>query len=109
MTRNETRARAIVFAAFVTLFFIGGVINVNGVFVIPLSNQFGWSRVRISSLFSMAAFAAAASSPIAGWRIDRIEARIIMVIGAALAGSGILLLSAADSFNLMLTGYLVAQ
>ncbi len=107
MTRNETRARAIVFATFVTLFFIGGVINVSGVFVIPLSNQFGWSRVRVSSLVSVAAFAAAASSPIAGWLIDRIEARIIMVIGAALAGCGMLLLSAADSFNLMLTGYLV--
>ena len=46
MTPKEKQAWATVAVMFLTLCFIGGIINANGVFILPLIKQFGWSRRR---------------------------------------------------------------
>ena len=56
-------------------------------------------------LFSVLALASGVSSPLAGRLLERVEARIIIVIGALLSGLGLVLASRANSFGPMLTAY----
>jgi hypothetical protein len=65
----------VVLAAAVGLALSCGPITVGtfGVFLKPLSQQFGWSRGRISLAFSLFAIAAAVSAPIVGRLVDYAE------------------------------------
>jgi len=106
--RTARRAWLVVAACFATLFFVfGSGYNTAGVFVTPLVGEFGWSRVQVSMLQTTVALAAGLVVPIAGWLLDRIEARIVMVAGAAVAGAGFLLASRAGGLGTMVTAYAV--
>src|SRR5262249_22583412 len=59
-----------------------------GVFFTPLLRQFGWGRAQLSTLQGSLAISAGISAPLIGWLLDRVEARIVMVVGAAFAGVG---------------------
>jgi MFS family permease len=66
-----------------------------GIFVKPLSYQFGWNREEISQGFAISALAAAVCSPLAGRWLDRYGLRRILLIcmalySCALAGLGFL-------------------
>ena len=66
-----------------------------GVFVKPLSQQFGWNREAISQGFAISALAAAVCSPLAGRWLDRYGLRRILLscmalYSCALAGLGLL-------------------
>lgn len=66
-----------------------------GIFVKPLSHEFGWSREAISQGFAISALAAAVCSPLAGGWLDRCGLRRILLgcmaaFGCALAGMGLL-------------------
>jgi MFS family permease len=56
-------------------------------------------------LFSVLALASGVSSPLAGRLLERVEARIIIAIGAILSGVGLVLASRANSFGPMLVAY----
>jgi len=107
VTVKEKQAWATVAMMFLTLCFIGGIINANGVFILPLIKQFGWSRAQVSLLTSAASFAAAGMVPIAGWLIDKIQARLVVTSGVFLAGCGWLVASQANSFTVILLGYAI--
>jgi MFS family permease len=66
-----------------------------GVFVKPLSAQFGWNRQAISEGFALSALAAAIFSPLAGRWLDRYGPRRLLILcmavfGAAIAALGFL-------------------
>ncbi len=66
-----------------------------GIFVKPLSYQFGWNREEISRGFAISALAAAVCSPLAGRWLDRSGLRRILLtcmalFSCALAGMGFL-------------------
>jgi MFS transporter, OFA family, oxalate/formate antiporter len=99
MSRQERRGWIIVAALFFTLFLVwGGGVNTAAVFFTPLLKYFGWSRARLSTLSAAGSLIAALAAPAVGWLLDRIEARVIMVAGAALAGAALLAASRADSY-----------
>ena len=66
-----------------------------GIFVKPLSHQFGWNREAVSQGFAISALAAAVCSPLAGRWLDRYGLRRILLgcmaaFSCSLAGLGLL-------------------
>ena len=106
MTSRERQGWWIAGCLFFSLFLLwGSGYNTAGLFIAPLLKQFGWGRTQVSMLFSVLALASGVSSPLAGRLLERVEARIIIVIGALLSGLGLVLASRANSFGPMLTAY----
>jgi MFS family permease len=97
MTPRERQAWLMVAVLFVILAIIVGCIDSMGVLFTPLIKHFGWSRTRMSSVMSAVTLAIGLSTPVAGWLIDRIGARMVIATGAAIAGAGMLIGSQADS------------
>ncbi len=56
------------------------------IFILPLSEEFGWSRTLISGSVSAGALAALVLSPAVGWCIDRFGARPVLVISVLILG-----------------------
>ena len=97
MTEHDGRRWVIVGALFATLFLIWGPLNAGGVFFVPVITHFGWSRGFFSLLVGVGPLAAGASSPAAGWLMDRIDARKVMIGGASMVALGYVALSRANS------------
>lgn len=108
MTKRERQGWIIVASLFATLFLVfGSGYDTAGVFFTPLLTYFKWSRAQLSTLQGGLAISAGLSAPLIGWLLDRVEARVVMVAGAAIAGVAFLIASQANSFPVMLVAYLV--
>src|SRR6202158_3254340 len=106
MTSRERQGWLIAGCLFVSLFLLwGSGFNTAGLFIAPLLKQFGWGRTQVSMLFAVLAAASGVSSPLAGRLLERVEARIIIALGAILSGVGLVLASRANSFGPMLVAY----
>ncbi|MGQ9571692.1 MAG: MFS transporter [Dehalococcoidia bacterium] len=64
-----------------------------GTLVDPLEDEFGWSRAAIGAGPSIAAVMAGLSTPIAGYLVDRVGVRRLVVTGVLLVGGGFLVTS----------------
>jgi MFS family permease len=64
-----------------------------GVFLKPLSEQFGWSRAAVSAAFGIAAMTVAVCSPPLGYLLDRVNPRRIVVPAIAVFGTALASLS----------------
>jgi MFS family permease len=103
---GQRRGWVVVFGLFVTLFLVfGSGYNTAGVFFTPVLRYFGWSRTRLSSLQTVLAATAGLSLPVAGWLLDKVQARFVIGAGAALVGCGFVVASAAHSFGAMALAY----
>ncbi len=108
MTGHERRAWLVVGSLFTTLFLVfGSGYNTAGVFFTPLLDHFGWTRAQLSLLQTTLALAAGLVVPLVGWLLDRLEARVVIVAGAACTGIGFLLASRADAFVPMVAAYVL--
>jgi MFS family permease len=85
----------VVLASFLSLLVVG-LIYSYGVFVDPLTQEFGWSRSSISLAFSISIFLSTLSLPF-GRMSDLYGVRKVVGIGAALSGGGLLLASQISS------------
>jgi MFS family permease len=95
---ENRRAWTIATSLFIALFFLwGGGYNTGPIFLAALLKAFGWSHARVGSIIGVLALAVGVAAPIAGWLLDRIEARWVMGTGAILAVLG--LLGAASSYS----------
>jgi len=99
VTVQDRRAWIIVAAMFVTMFFIWGAINCGSVFFVPILKHFGWSRAKLSIVFSIGWVTGGATGPLIGWLADRINPKKMMVVGATITGLGWLVLSRATNFG----------
>src|SRR5215472_1537371 len=109
MTQRERRGWLIVAAVFVTLVLVfGGGYDTVPVFIPALLRGFpNWSRAQVSLLPSVLALSAGISVLPVGWLVDRIEARIVIIVGALLAAGAFFLASAAHSLATMMAAYLI--
>jgi MFS family permease len=107
MNENDGGRWAVVGALFATLFLIWGPVNASGVFFLPVVQHFGWSRAFLSLLVAAAPLAAGFSSPAAGWLMDRIGARHVMIAGAAMVALSFVALSRANSAAEFLLTFIV--
>ena len=57
-----------------------------GNFVIPLSNEFGWSRTTISTVISIGKLQSGIFGPLEGWAVDKFGPRRLMFIGIPILG-----------------------
>ncbi len=108
MTKQERQGWLIVGTLFVTLLLVfGGGYDSTGVFFPPLIKEFGWSRTQLSLMPAVLAASAGLSVPLAGWLLDRVEARVLVAAGAATAGCAFIAASRVHSFQPMVAVYLV--
>ena len=56
------------------------------VFVVPMTDQLGWSRGLFSGALSLGGLFAVAVSPIVGWMIDRYGSAVVVALATALMG-----------------------
>jgi MFS family permease len=68
-----------------------------GIFLKPLSHEFGWSRAQISLAFSLAMVAHTVAVPFIGRLADYIGARKVILAGVLLLGVGVFSLSAVSA------------
>jgi MFS family permease len=78
-------------ASFVTIGVMYGTTFVFPVFFVALVQEFGWSRARTASVFSMNMLVAGLSAPLVGLLVDRYGPRRVLPWGAVLLGAGLLL------------------
>jgi MFS family permease len=100
--RNTTRVFYgwwVVVASGIGLAFCFGpvIIATFGVFLKPLSQEFGWSRAQISLAFSLAMLAHTAAVPFIGRLADCIGARKVILGGSLFLGLVVFLLSAVSA------------
>lgn len=108
MTQHERRGWLVVASLWATLFLLfGSGYPITGVFVMPLTRQFGWSRTRIGMLQTLLGLAMGVSAPIVGWLLVYIRPRYAIATGAALASVAFILASQAHSFPPMVVAYLL--
>ena len=79
-------------------------IGILSVFVIPMSQEFGWSRTEVAGATSLGSVLGAGLAPFIGGLVDRFGARVILVTGGTVIALGCLYLSMAQA----LLGFYVA-
>ena len=79
-------------------------IGVLTVFVIPMSEEFGWNRTEVAGATSLGSVLGAALAPFSGRLVDRFGARMILVVGGLAVVVGCMYLSMAQA----LAGFYVA-
>lgn len=57
------------------------------VFLLPLSEEFGWGRAQVSSVYSVYLVTSGLAAPLTGMMVDRWGARVVYATGLALLGS----------------------
>jgi MFS family permease len=108
MTSSNRQAWIIAAGLFVSLFFLwGGGYNTSPVFLSALLKAFGWSHAKVSWMPATLVLAVGIMGPIAGWLLDRIDARIVMGTGAALTGASFIAASQATTFYGLLASYVI--
>src|SRR5260370_29259986 len=107
MAQQERRAWFIVASLFLVLFLIAGSgANTFGVFLPTLVKVFAhWSRAKTALLPSALFFSWGATVIPVGWLLDRVEARIVMIVGAVVAGAAFLIASRSNSLAPMIAAY----
>jgi len=83
----------VIAAATIILIAGAGPLYVFSTLVDPLEEEFGWSRATIGAGPSIAAVMAGLAVPLAGYLVDRVGVRPLLVAGATLVGGGNLALS----------------
>ena len=68
-----------------------GLVESFTVFLLPISESFGWDRARVVSIYSLSALAAGLAAPVAGRLFDRSGPRIVYSAGLLLLGSAFLI------------------
>jgi MFS family permease len=106
MFKPERQGWLMVAVLFATLTFIfGGTIATPGVFFAPLIREFGWSHARVSSLASSLTLGLVPGSVLAGFLLEKVDLRVPIVAGAALAAGALLCLAASNSYYPLLISY----
>jgi MFS family permease len=108
VTKRELHGWLIVAVLILVMVGVWGALSAAiSAFATPLVREFGWSRARVSSLASLVEIGFCLGCPVAGWMSDRIGVRIPMVVGAVLAGGGMLTASQSHSFATIAGAYLI--
>ena len=87
----------IVAMCFLNLVLVGGLLAGFSVFNVALLEAFRWSRAGTATIASVNGIAYSVLAPVAGWAYDRLGPRIMMPLGCALVGLGLVLASRSDS------------
>ena len=84
--RAASTAALVLFIAFFCNLVGRGIADSFMVFVLPLSEQFGWQRAQVTSVYSAFLVVTGLAAPITGTLIDRWGPRVIYPLGSLLLG-----------------------
>jgi MFS family permease len=90
-SREETRGRVVVGAAFVTMALLYGLWYSYSVFLVALLKEFGWSRSVTAGAFSVFALVHGAVGPLFGPLAERFGSRQVILAGGCTLATGLLL------------------
>lgn len=90
-------AIAVLATAFVMNMLSRGLVETFTVFVLPLSEAFGWPRADVLSIYAFTAVALGAGAPLAGRLFDVLGPRMVYALGLALIAAACLLASVASA------------
>src|SRR5260370_35109171 len=108
MTQQERQGWIIVASLFATMVLIfGSGYGTIPLFVPTLVKAFGWKRAEVSMLPSALAFSSGVTVLIAGWLVDRFEARFVIASGAVMAAIAFLIASSANSLTVLVVANLL--
>lgn len=102
---DSVQAWIVVVAAFVGAFVVYGVTYCFGVFLKPMALEFHASHATMSALFSTITAISFFGAPFTGKLADRFGPRPVVILGALLMGSGLLLAARVHSFPLLFVTY----
>lgn len=106
MTKQERRGWLIVATLFMAIFFVSGATtNCISIFLTPFMKRFGWNHATVSLVPTAFSLAMGLSSPLVGYLLDRLEARVVVCAGAALAAAGLLVASQSAGIGSMAAAY----
>jgi MFS family permease len=75
--------------AFLALMTAAGVRSLPGIVLVPLENEFGWTRTAISTAIMVSLFIFGFGGPLGGWLIDRFGPRRVMLGGLVMIALGL--------------------
>jgi MFS family permease len=84
----------ILFVSYMIMFFTAGLSQAFGVFLKPMTDDFGWDRSSFALALSIFAIVSAIVPPFAGRMADRYGPRPVLTAGAALNALGMILMAA---------------
>ncbi|MEK7814678.1 MAG: MFS transporter, partial [Chloroflexota bacterium] len=90
------------------LYALGGGIYWSGFsfYFLPVARELGLSRTSMSLAFGLARLVAGLQGPVAGYLVDRLGPRVMIIFGGALGGLGFILLARTHSYWTFLLVYL---
>ncbi|HXR35160.1 MAG TPA: MFS transporter, partial [Candidatus Binataceae bacterium] len=107
MTKQQRNGWLIIATLFTAIFFVSGAAtNCISVFMTPFMKQFGWKHAEASLVPTAFSLAVGLSSPLIGYLLDRLEARIVVCAGAILAIIGLLTASQSAAIGPMVAAYI---
>jgi MFS family permease len=107
-TIEGRQARVIAASLFIALFFLwGGAYNTGPIFLAALLKAFGWSHARVGAIIGALSLAVGISAPIAGWMLDRVDARWVMGTGAVATVLGLLGASNSHGFATLMASVIL--
>ncbi|MGO9059306.1 MAG: MFS transporter [Candidatus Binataceae bacterium] len=107
MTKQERKGWLIIATLFMAIFFVSGATtNCISVFLTPFMRRFGWNHAKVSLVPTAFSLAVGLVSPLIGYLLDRLEARIVVCAGAILAIAGLLSASHSVTIGSMVAAYI---
>ncbi len=89
--------------------FTGGVTNTLSAYVVPLCDEFGWTRLEVSAAFSIHSFETGFEGPLIGWLTSKLGPRRVLILNLLTLGVSLLIFSQISSlWSLYLTFALLA-
>ena len=91
MRISERRRRWLIVATMALVNFAnaGSLSNTVGIFINPLIRQFGASHAQTGALYTVQLLTSAATMPLCGWLLDRLDPRWPITGGSVLAIAGV--------------------
>jgi MFS family permease len=83
----------ILFVSYMIMFFTAGLSQAFGVYLKPMTDDFGWDRSSLALALSIFAIVSAIVPPISGRMADRYGPRIVLTVGVALNALGMVLMA----------------
>jgi MFS family permease len=76
-------------------------------YVLPLQDEFHWSKAMVSSGYSLNNIETGLLDPVGGWLTDRFGPRRVVAIGVLILGAGFIILSSVHSIPMFYCAFLV--
>ncbi len=107
MTKQERKGWLIIATLFMAIFFVSGATtNCITIFLTPFMKHFGWNHAKVSLVPMAFSLAVGLVSPLIGYLLDRLEARIVVCAGAIAALAGLLMASQSTTIGSMAGAYI---